>query len=84
MSVYGDNENYDGKDISFEDFASLSLIKSSWKNSIAIGTNYTNSTLTDANFTSATLTLAEFTDAIIDNTNFSHTKDFIREQLYSS
>ena len=95
ISVFADNENYDGQDVSGMDFSLKSLKSSSWSESTAVGTNFNSSNLTDANFTNANLTNAifhgaslanaNFTDAIIAGADFSLTAGkFTKEMLYST
>ena len=94
ISAFADNENYDGQDVSGQDFNFKSLKDSSWISVNATSAHFAFSDLTNANFTDAnlnsasfgcaTLTNANFTNATIKNASFDSTVGFIKEQLYST
>lgn len=80
LSVFADNENYDGQDVSGLDFRGASYVDSSWIDCTAIGTifsdsqsnsDYSNSNFTGADLTNANLSGGDFTNANFTNANLS-------------
>ena len=80
LSVFADNENYDGQDVSGLDFRGASYVDSSWIGCTAIGTmfsdsqsnsDYSNSNFTGADLTNANLSGGNFTNANFTNANLS-------------
>ena len=85
ISVFADNENYDGQDVSGMDFGGKSLVNSSWSGSTAVGAYFTRANLSNANFTNANLTNASFLEAIIEGARFgSDNGTFTKYQLYTT
>lgn len=85
ISVFADNENYDGQDVSGMSFYGKSLVNSSWSGSTAVGTGFSRANLTNANFTNANLTNAGFLEAIIEGARFgSDNGTFTKNQLYTT
>ena len=98
LSVFADNENYDGQDVSGLDFRGASYVDSSWIDCTAIGTifsdsqsnsdysnsNFTGADLTNANLSGGDFTNANFTNSIINGRSFKDTIGFTTQQLEST
>ena len=99
LTIYADDENYNGQDVSGRNFAGSDRQYSTWVGTTAIGTifssssnkgvsykyaNFTNAILVNASFEMADdFASANFTNAVINGANFS-SSGFTKEQLYST
>jgi|GEM_PF-348829 len=93
-TLFADYENYDGRDLTGQDFFFASLSNSSWikstladvrlSNATLINANFTGANLTNANLRYATLTGSIFDNAIINGADFGDVKGFTTTQLYST
>lgn len=99
LTIYADDENYNGQDVSGRNFAGSDRQYSTWVGTTAIGTifssssnngvsykyaNFTNAILVNASFEMADdFASANFTNAVINGANFYYS-GFTKEQLYST
>ena len=70
-TLFADNENYDGQDLSGFSFWNDSLVNSSWRNATLTGADLRYATLTDADFKGAILTNASLGSVSARNVNFT-------------
>lgn len=95
-AAFADNENYDGQDVSGQNFDEMSLVDSSWKGSAAGNASFGKANLTNAKFNNADLTKAFFSGTTLAGANFEGATvnkavlngvvalGFTKEQFYST
>jgi len=72
-SAFADNENYNGQDVSGQDFSYQSLTRSKWVGATADMTQFVHSNLSSADFSEASLTNANLTGADLTSSIFRST-----------
>ncbi|MBQ6533725.1 MAG: pentapeptide repeat-containing protein, partial [Opitutales bacterium] len=72
VAAFADYENYDGQDVSGQDFSRRSLKNSSWVEASASSALFRSVNLTYANFTKAYATSANFEYANLAEANFTN------------